>query len=399
MALVIVGYALAVLSGMASVGPMRLIKYGVLAFSLIYLIRLNIHLLRLVVHYAQSVFILSLVLFLFSVFTPEPLISMVRALTFIVPFLYVALTVGSLLLSYPIKEILGAFLSSINWVYMIPLVSFFLTGGSLSNTNIYFISSENEGNAFVSNHYGWSGTIFLVTGIDLLRSQSLPFWRRWLIIAFCGVAMYLVLISGNRTSWLSLSFVALLFTFRYQRFPIYYKFLLALLPLGLIIFLLKDPKSALNARVKKTEVQAKKGEARAGVARSMITHFKSQPSLWVTGIGIFNKRKIKSITSWGGYHNSYFEVLFGTGLLMFSFFFYLIVIRPGWNFMRFFSEQYLFLPPFMIIPYFESNLTGGQFLFFPWFMMILLMGYARIFAKLKIQIKQWQKTSLPAATP
>jgi hypothetical protein len=38
------------------------------------------------------------------------------------------------------------------------------------------------------------------------------------------------------------------------------------------------------------------------------------------------------------------------------------------------SNRFIFLPPLMLIPFFESNFNPGQFLFFPWF--IIMMYYA-----------------------
>jgi hypothetical protein len=386
MALVIIGYALGVLTGMASVGPMRIIKYSVLLVSILYLLKSNRFVLALLASYLQALFTLSAAFILFAVFTDDPLTSILRVLTYIVPFLYVALSIGYLLLRYALLEVLNAVINAINWVYFLPIISFFLTGGSLTETNLYYISSENEESAFVSNHYGWSGTIFLLTGVDLIRNVSVPAWRRLMIILFGAVAAYLVLISGNRTSWLSLGLVALVFIFKYQRVPLYQKVLLSLLPLGMILYLLQDPNSAINARVEKTKTQQKKGESRLKRSQVLVDYFNRSPDLWLTGIGMFNKGKIKSITGWSGYHNSYFEVLFGAGIIVFSFFFYLLIGRGLWYYIRYFSSYYLFFIPLVIIPYFESNLTGGQFLFFPWFMAAVLMSYSPSFAKVKLDI-------------
>jgi hypothetical protein len=383
MALVILGYALGVLTGLASVAPMRILKYTVLLISVLIVLKLNVRILSLLTRYAQGIFVLSAALFLFALFTSSPLVSIGRALTFIIPFLYVALSVGYLLIRYTIRDTLNHCLNITNWIYFLPIVSYFITGGSLTDTNIYYISVENNDTAFVSNHYGWSGTIFIVTGIDLLRNANLPTWRRLLIVIFCGISMYLVLISGNRTSWLSLLLVFMVFIVQYRRIALYQKAILALLPLGLIFYLIQDPTSALNNRINKTRVQAAKGEARASVAKTMSSYFNSNPVLWATGIGLFNSPRIKQIIGWSGYHNSYFEVLFGTGVAMFLLFCYLLLVRPLWIYLRYFAEHYLFLFPFVVIPFFESNLTGGQFLFFPWFIFVLLMSYCRPIAELK----------------
>lgn len=383
MALVILGYAIGVLTGLASVGPMRVVKYSVLLGSILYLSQINILVLRLLAHYLKTLFTLSATFLFFALLTESPSDSLIQVLTYIIPFLYVAFSLGYLLLRYPLPETLHAFISAINWVYLVPIVSFFATGGKLTDTNIYFISAENEDSAFVSNHYGWSGTLFLLSGLDLLRNASLPRWRRVAIITFGLIAAYLVLISGNRTSWLSLVLVGLIFIFRYRSISIYQKVLLFLIPLGMVYYLSRVPSSALNSRFEKTEKQQKKGEPRLNRSATLIEYFNANPALWVTGIGMFNKKKVKAITGWAGYHNSYFEVLFGAGIVVFTFFMYIIVVRPFWYYIRYFSTHYLFFLPLLIIPYFESNLTGGQFLFFPWFISTLLMSYSTTFAETK----------------
>lgn len=389
MGLVIVGYALGVLTGMASVGPMRWLKYGVLLLSVLYLLKTNLLVLRLLASYMQAVIALSALFILFALLGSDSSLSVPRVLTYVFPFLYVAFSVGYLLLLYPTRQVLHAFINAINWIYFIPIVSFFVTGGKVTDTNIYDVYDKNEDTAFVSNHYGWASTLFLLTALDLLRNVSLPGWRRLMLGAFGLAAIYLVLISGNRTSWLSLMVVALVFIFKYRKIALYQKVMLSLLPLGLVFYLLQDPDSAINARLEKTRTQQKKGEPRAEASKKMIALFNTSPDLWLTGIGIFNKKRIEAITGWSGYHNSYFEVLFGAGLPVFIFFLYLIVLRPGWYYIRYFATYYLFFFPLLIIPFFESNLTGGQFLFFPWFIMAILISYSRAFAKIRLAIKNF----------
>jgi hypothetical protein len=387
MGLVIVGYALGVLTGMASVGPMRWLKYSVLLLSILYLFKRSLLALWLLTSYMQATIVLGGLFVFFALISSDPALAVARVLMYVVPFFYVVFSVGYLLLLYPITQVLHAFINAINWVYLFPIVSFFITGGKVTDTNIYDVSDKNEDTAFVSNHYGWASTLFLLTSLDLLRNVPLPRWRKLMLVVFCLIAAYLVLISGNRTSWLSLLVVAVVFIFKYRKIVFYQKVLLSLLPLGLVLYLLQDPDSAINVRLEKTRTQQKKGEPRVKKSMKMISYFNKSPNLWVTGIGVFNKKEIEIITGWSGYHNSYFEVLFGAGIPVFLFFLFVIAIRPVWFYIRYFATYYLFFLPLLIIPYFESNLTGGQFLFFPWFIMAILISYSRAFARIKLSIK------------
>lgn len=259
MGLVIVGYALGVLTGMVSVGPMRVVKYSFLLISILYLLTIDLVIFRLLKNYLQALTAFSFLFVIFALLSSDPVASIGKVLTYVIPFLYLAFSVGYLLLKYPTLEVNHAFINAINWVYFIPVISYFLTGGKITDTNIYSIEEQSEDTAFVSNHYGWAGTIFLLTALDLLRNVSLPWWRKGVLAVFGVIAVYLVFISGNRTSWLSLALVTLVFVFRYQKIPFYQKILLSLLPLGIVFYLVQDPDSAINNRLEKTQTQQKKG--------------------------------------------------------------------------------------------------------------------------------------------
>ena len=367
---------------------MRGLKYLFLLFSILHVFTQPVQRLRLVWLGASAIHYLAALLFTLSFFTANPLESIKQTLTFIVPFYYVVFSVCLLQIEYSIKPLLDELLSAINWVYSIPIASFFLTGGSLSDTNIYYISSESDTTLFVSNHYGWSASIFLVTAIDLLSNKPLRFYRKILLLLGSIVALYLVLISGNRTSWLSISIVGLVFVFRYQAVGLTKKALLLAIPFLLINYLILDPNSALNTRIKKTETQQKKGEARANRIGVSVRYFNEQPALWITGLGLFNTSKVKSITGSPSYHNSYLEILFGAGLISFSLFIYLFLFIPIIVYLQFFASNYLFLFPVLIIPFFESNLTGGQFLFFPWFILTVFLYKARYYAAIRSSLQK-----------
>ena len=121
----------------------------------------------------------------------------------------------------------------------------------------------------------------------------------------------------------------------------------------------------------------------------MFSYFNSHPLNWVTGIGVFNYSLIHGKTNVLTYHNSYWEILFGLGLPLFFAFLSFMVFRPLYRFIKFYSKYTLLFIPLLIIPYFESNLTAGQCLFFPWFTYMLLLN---------TKLKFWgKKKSRPAA--
>ena len=383
LALVIVGYAMTLMTNSASIIPMRILKYTVLGLSFLCTFRIDSKSLGRISTILEPSLLLIVMLVLFSLFTENPLTSIFKTLTFIVPFIYISFVVTYLAQTYSISSTINALLGVMNWVYMIPIVSFFISGGSLTDTNIYYISVENENTAFVSNHYGWSSTIFIVTGIDLIRNNLIPNWRKFVTYITIPVAMYLILVSGNRTSWLCVSVVLVIAVVRYNGISFPQKAILIIIPILLISILLNKKDSALNTVKAKTESQSKKGESRIKRSSAMFNYFHENPILFISGIGMFNNGRASSIIGKSNYHNSYMEILFGAGIPFFLYFLFLIVIRPGWNYLLYFSKYYLTLPPLMIIPFFESNLTGGQFLFFPWFSLVIIFMYAKKIASFK----------------
>jgi hypothetical protein len=151
---------------------------------------------------------------------------------------------------------------------------------------------------------------------------------------------------------------------------------------GFIIYFLSDPNSSINFAKSRSHKQEQVGEARFETAGVMIEHFNNEPTLWLTGVGMFNFEYLKNKDVLHAYHNSYYEVLFGAGLPLFLLFMSFMFFRPVFRFVKYYSKCTLLLPPLIILPFFESDLTGGQFLFFPWFIFILLLN---------AKIKFWNK--------
>ena len=84
------------------------------------------------------------------------------------------------------------------------------------------------------------------------------------------------------------------------------------------------------------------------------------------GTGFSDHHKLEgSKVGIGDYHNTYFEILFGCGVFTFCIYVYLFVYKPSNFFYKNHLSYFPILLPIIIIPYFENNLTSGQFLFFP----------------------------------
>jgi O-antigen ligase len=264
---------------------------------------------------------------------------------------------------YTISKI-GYHLTSVfQATYFVPiLVLVFLERGAFGSTDI-----SRSVSVFVKNHYGWASCIFLLCSADLLTNYHPGKWYRRITYIAIPIALLILFASGSRSAWVSTILTGGVMLFRWKNISAIAKIAIIFITSLTVSFFLADPDSAFYARWDKTQRQLDKGEAEAGRyqwALDVYRKFQAEPEQWLTGRGLFDYVGLEHA---GGYHNSYFEILFGCGVFVFAYFLYLIVFRPGYFFFRYYSKYFLTFFPLLIIPFFESNLTGGQFLFYPWF--------------------------------
>ena len=65
-----------------------------------------------------------------------------------------------------------------------------------------------------------------------------------------------------------------------------------------------------------------------------------------------------------------------------------MIFRPFYYYAKYYSKYFLLITPFAIIPFFESNLTGGQFLFYPWFIFMLLFNIPPYYDQKRLKANQ-----------
>jgi hypothetical protein len=151
--------------------------------------------------------------------------------------------------------------------------------------------------------------------------------------------------------------------------------MLLIIPVIATVWMLSIPDSSINNRLTDTENQIETGEQRIEIANAGFAYLNENKIRWITGAGMFNYEEVMHGRVMSeDYHNSYFEVLFGGGIILFLLFMSFMFFRPFYYYVKYYSTYFTFLPPLVIIPFFESNLTGGQFLFFPWFCLSFLLN-------------------------
>jgi O-antigen ligase len=373
---VIIGYALAVATHSASVPLMKLFKQVILVFSIFYVIlqpdfRKSLRALN----NTGLVFFLSGLLPVLAVFTEDVLGAIGRVQTLIVPLLYVMFSMSILLYRYGQIQLIKWFCWMTTVVYAIPVLSYVVYGGGFSGRTIY-AGQGTENLVFISNQFGWASSMVLISSFCLLTIAQPSTRMKILLVPLYLLSIYLIIVAGNRTSMLAmvLSFVVLLL--RTKTIGLFPKIILILIPLGFVYYLQGVENSAIDFLIQRTKRQQEvTGEGRLNIMNVVLKAFDRSPWYWITGVGIFDGSALnKGEEDFNGYHNSYWDLLFGLGVPLFLLFMKFMLFDPLKVFVQRVSKIDLVFIPLALIPFFESNLTGGQFLFFPWFMYIFLLN-------------------------
>jgi O-antigen ligase len=243
----------------------------------------------------------------------------------------------------------------------------FFYANPVVNRNLY--GSDSIG-GFKANALGWASIAFFVTAIDLLLNGKPNLRLRRFLIAAVFFAVLALSSTGSRSSYICLALSLIILVVNSGKLSLVAKVIIALLITAVTAYQLAVPDSALNYRIEKSEKQLEEGEYRFKMAEVALDTMLENPELLLTGFGFDNS--IEGIARYTGItfklqtHNSYLELFITTGLFSFAFFMVFMVLNAVVKYVLFDIRRYIFLPTFMIIPFFESNLNAGQFLFFPW---------------------------------
>ncbi len=250
--------------------------------------------------------------------------------------------------------------------YVFPLIIFFIYANPLVSRNIYGKSIGG----YKSNVLGWSGLVFFILAIDWLINANPGGLLKKLLIGGIVFSVLALMSTGSRSSYLSMAISVMILVINSKRISLSVKGLISIFIAGVTFYTLNDPTSAINQRIEKSETQLKKGEVRFQMAQIAFEAMVENPTLLITGFGYDNFRE--GISVYKGVdldlpsHNSYLELFITTGFFSFTFFLIFIVLNAIIKYILFDVRRFIFLPTFIIIPFFESNLNAGQFLFFPW---------------------------------
>ncbi|WP_428653896.1 O-antigen ligase family protein [Runella sp.] len=294
-----------------------------------------------------------------------------------IPFLiYTNYFVVYLFAHYSKDEAKIKLLQVFSLTYFYPVVVMLVTGVAFQSENVY---GQSIGE-YKANVIGWGCTMFIVTSFDLFANRPMVKWARYLFFIVVFLALWAIVLTGSRSSFAALALSTVVLVLRSKQISIYLKIAAALCILGFAYYIIESPDSVVNLRAQYADIRKQKGEVRFKLAEQAFGIFTTNPEVLFTGFGFDNFRAglqhYAGIRTELASHNSYLETLFSGGVFAFLFFVIFVALNAVIKYVRFDSRYFIFLPTLMVIPYFESNLNAGQFLFFPW--MTFLFYYVHI---------------------
>ncbi|NBB19691.1 hypothetical protein GVN20_10045 [Runella sp. CRIBMP] len=284
-------------------------------------------------------------------------------------------------------------------VYFYPVLVMLIAGVAFQSENVY---GQSIG-SYKANVIGWGCTIFIVMGFDLFANRPMAKWARNIFFLVVFLALWAIVLTGSRSSFAALALSTLVLVLRSKQISIYLKVAATLCILGFAYYIIASPDSVVNLRAQYADIRKQKGEVRFKLAEQALGIFINNPEVFFTGFGFDGFRAglqfYAGIRTDLASHNSYLEILFSGGIFSFLCFIVFFALNALLKYVRFDSQSFVFLPALMVIPYFESNLNAGQFLFFPW--MTFLFYYIHL-SSLQFPVAEMnisKKKKMQAANP
>jgi hypothetical protein len=293
-------------------------------------------------------------------FSVIPSLSLERLLT-VAPFwLYVNLFAYYLRGRYGPTDGLRRIAWMFLLVYLFPVFIFFTSGNPFSRFNIY----GEESSGFVSNQLGWASAVAVACLIDIRARLGASSYTRMLWFGALGASFWLLLISGSRSSYLSVAVTILMVLTASRTMSWALKGFISILIVLAAYGVLTVQDSAVAQRLQKTQTQLERIEPRVLSARQAFHTLNTHEERYITGVGFdLYDDAILILTGVTTYkaHNSYLEMFVNCGFIVFGLFFLLFILPTLARYAYFDARLFSFLPPILIIPYFENNLGAGQF--------------------------------------
>jgi hypothetical protein len=319
-------------------------------------------------------------------FSFDPAESFSRYITYLGGILYLGLFSKYMAARYSMKESLIIFSTICLGSYIFPVlvaivglpilisVSFHIYGDSVIQSRI----------GFMSNNFGWAGSISFIAMYILLTTVRIEGRIRFLFIALMLYCIFLIMVSESRSSLLIMGICISMIVAGPSVKPSN-KLLIVLAILAVILLNFKFGFVDLtNTRFNDKLLGDKSNlsnEFRVVVFENTKNYFYFHQEYYLHGFGwgVFVPAYQQMIDSSNDMdmHNTYLQLLYECGSLVFIIFVFIFFLPAIFKFLVYMNRYIIFLP-FLILPYFENNLNSGQFVFFPFmFTLFFVSGYKR----------------------
>jgi hypothetical protein len=317
-------------------------------------------------------------------FSFDPTESFSRYITYLGGIVYIALFSKYVFAKYKFQDSVQLFSLICVISYLLPVLVAIVRLPFLASVQfqIYGDKAIARNLGFMSNNFGWAGTIVFMSFFMLLTNTIVANKVKWTFISIMLFCVFMILVSESRSSLLIMA-LSLMLIVGGPRVSVGYKALTVLAILGVFLvnlqFELIDLDSTrFNDKLLGDKTNLGK-EFRVRVFENTRNFFYFHQEYYFHGFGwgvfVPAYQQFVDSTNDMDMHNTYLQLLYESGLFVFIVFLLVFFLPAAIKFFLY-LRQYLVFLPFVILPYFENNLNSGQFVFFPFmFTLFYLSSY------------------------
>jgi hypothetical protein len=318
-------------------------------------------------------------------FSFDPTESFSRYITYLGGIIYIALFSKYVFAKYKFHDSVQLFSLICVISYLLPVLVAVVRLPFLASVQfqIYGDKAIARNLGFMSNNFGWAGTIVFMSLFMLLTNTNVFNKLKWTFIGLMLFCVFLILVSESRSSLLIMA-LSIIMIIAGPRVSPGYKIVtvVAIIAVFLINFqfgLIDLDSSRFNDKLLGDKTNLGK-EFRVQVFENTknFFYFHQQYYLHGFGWGVFVPAYQQFVDSTNDMdmHNTYLQLLYESGVFVFIIFLLVFFIPAAIKYFVFLSKYLIFLP-FVILPYFENNLNSGQFVFFPFMFTLFYLGSYR----------------------
>lgn len=306
-------------------------------------------------------------------FSFDPTESFSRYITYLGGIIYIALFSKYVIAKYKFHDSVQLFSLICVLSYLLPVLVAIVRLPFLASVQfqIYGDKAIARNLGFMSNNFGWAGTIVFMSFFMLMTNSKVKGRLRWVFIALMLFCVFLIMVSESRSSLLIMA-LSILLIVAGPRVSAGYKILTVLAIIAVFVInaqfgLIDLDSTRFNDKLLGDKTNLGK-EFRVQVFENTRNFFYFHQEYYFHGFGwgvfVPAYQQFVDSTNDMDMHNTYLQLLYESGLFVFILFILLFFIPAAVKFFLYLSKYLVFLP-FVILPYFENNLNSGQFVFFP----------------------------------